>query len=79
MEWWCVRRGTAPALGTEQASLKHALSFSFPFPMPVLFCRDVAGGVGVFPATSIAVHCSALVGRALGAGTCMYAMHAHSM
>ena len=79
MEWRWVRRGTVPASGIEQASSNRALSFSFPFPVPVPFRRDVADGVGVFLSRSIAVHCGAPVGRALGAGTRVYAMRAHSM
>ena len=74
-----MRRGTAPASGTEQASSNRALSFSFPFPAPAPFRRDVGGGVGVFPARSIAVDCGVPVGRALGAGTRVYAMRAHSV
>ena len=57
---WRVRRGTAPASGTEQASSNRALAFSFPFdPAPApLFFRDAAGGVGVgvSPARRSAVH-----------------------
>jgi hypothetical protein len=62
---WRVRCGTAPASGTEQASLNRSFSYSFPFPEPTpaaapLFFRDAVGvGVGVSPARSSPVHCGA--------------------
>lgn len=64
---WRVRRGTAPASGTEQASSNRGTPFSFPFaPEPaLLFFRDAVGaGVGVSPAMSRAVHCGAPEERA---------------
>ena len=37
----------------------RALTFTFPLPAPAPFLWDAAGGVGVSPARSIAVHCGA--------------------